>query len=260
MSDLDFVRADMLALDGLAHAFTTRSGGVSEAPYDSLNLSWKDGDNKAHIAENRARVTAALGLDKLVFANQVHGKTVHRVDAAPVGVWSVGEGDALMSDVPGLGLVAQTADCTPILLFDLETQACAAIHSGWRGTVQNIAGETVAAMGREYGTQPDALFAAIGPAISAQNYRVGPEVLEQFEALFGTLDGLALTRDAEGGAGLDVSEACRRQLVAAGIPQTQVERINACTFDDPRFFSSRRAKGGQFGGQGGIIGLTNQSA
>ena len=82
MSDLDFVRADMLALDGLAHAFTTRSGGVSEAPYDSLNLSWKDGDNKAHIEENRARVTAALGLDKLVFANQVHGKTVHRVHAA----------------------------------------------------------------------------------------------------------------------------------------------------------------------------------
>ena len=255
MSDPDFVRANNLAFDGLVHAFTTRRGGVSKAPYDSLNLSWKDGDNKAHIEENRARVTAALGLNKLVFANQVHGKTVYRVDAPPIGAWSVGEGDALMTDQPGLGLVAQTADCTPILLFDPKNHACAAIHSGWRGTVQNIAGETIAAMAREYGTQPDALFAAIGPAISAQNYRVGPEVLQQFETLFGTLNGLALPRDAEDGAGLDVSEACRRQLIASGIPETQIDRITACTFDDTRFFSCRRAKGGQFGGQGGIIGL-----
>lgn len=255
MSDLDFVRAGNLAFDGLAHAFTTRAGGVSEGPYASLNLSWKDGDNKAHVEENRARVTAALGLDRLVFANQVHGKAVHRVDAAPQGVWSVGEGDALMTNRPGLGLVAQTADCTPILLFDPGTRACAAIHSGWRGTVLNIAGETVAAMGREYGTRAEKLFAAIGPAILAENYRVGPEVLEQFEAVFGSLDGLALPRDEESGAGLDVSEACRRQLIAAGIPEGQIERLSFCTFDDKRFFSSRRARGGQFGGQGGIIGL-----
>lgn len=255
MSDLEFLRTRTLEFDRLVHAFTTRAGGVSEGPYDSLNLSWKDGDNKAHVEENRARVTAALGLEKLVFANQVHGKTVHRVDAAPEGVWSVGEGDALMTDRPGLGLVAQTADCTPILLFDPENRACAAIHSGWRGTVQNIAGETIAAMGRAYGTRPESLFAAIGPAITPEHYRVGPEVLDQFETLFGTLDGLALPRDAEGGAGLDVSEACRRQLIAAGIPETQIERIATCTFSDDRFFSSRRVKGGQFGGQGGIIGL-----
>lgn len=255
MSDMEFLRATTLDFDGLVHAFTTRAGGVSEGPYASLNLSWKEGDNKSHVEENRARVTAALGLKKLVFANQVHGNTVHRVDTAPVGVWSVGEGDALMTDKPGLGLVAQTADCTPILLFDPDTRACAAVHSGWRGTVQNIAGETIAAMGRAYGSRPESLFAAIGPAITPENYRVGPEVLDQFETVFGTLDGLAGKRDGDGGAGLDVSEACRRQLIAAGIPETQIERLAACTYADPRFFSSRRAKGGQFGGQGGIIGL-----
>lgn len=260
VSALEFLHADTLAGEGLVHAFTTRSGGTSEGPYDSLNLTWSRGDDKAKVAGNRARVTEALGLDRLVFADQVHGRTVLRVDAAPTDAWAAGEGDALMTGVPGLGLCAQCADCVPILLFDPDNRAIAAVHSGWRGAVQNIAGAAVSAMASAYGTRREALSAAIGPCISAANYRVGPEVLDQFEARFGSLEGLAGARDGEGGAGLDVGEACRRQLIAAGLEAGAIARIEACTFaDEARFFSSRRAAreghAGQFGGQCGIIAL-----
>ncbi len=245
----------------VAAAFTTRSGGVSEGPFKSLNLSWSRGDDKSRVEENRRRVAQMLGGLDLVFANQVHGDTVLKVDASPVGVWSAGEGDALMTDQPSLGLCAQTADCTPILLFDPERPAVAAIHSGWRGTVQDIGPKTLAAMGEAYGTRPQAVYAAIGPSISKANYRVGPEVLDQFEAMFGTLDdSLIGPRDSEGGAGLDVAEACLRRLVHAGVPNAQISVFKGCTFaQEARFFSSRRAArdghAGQFGGQVGVIGL-----
>ena len=260
MGALEFLYADGLTGDGLIHAFTTRTGGVSDGPYESLNLTWSRGDDKASVAENRARVTRALELDRLVFANQVHGRTVLKVDAAPSEAWSAGEGDALMTDVPGLGLCAQCADCVPVLLFDPENRAVAAVHSGWRGAVQNITGAAVAAMTGAYRTRPERLRAAIGPCVSAANYRVGPEVLDQFAAQFGALAGLAGARDEEGGAGLDVGEACRRQLLAAGVAADAITRIEACTFaDDARFFSSRRAArdghAGQFGGQCGVIAL-----
>lgn len=262
MSELDLIEPASLRGDArLAAAFTTRTGGMSTGPFESLNLSWSRGDDKARVEGNRHRLAKALGGVELVFANQVHGCTVLKVDARPEGVWSAGEGDALMTDRPGLALCAQTADCTPILLFDPERPAVAAIHSGWRGTVQQIAAATLDAMAQAYGTQARHVHAAIGPSISKANYRVGSEVLEQFEALFGVLDeGLIGPHDDEGGAGLDVAEACRRKLIQAGIPEAQIERIRACTFaEEARFFSSRRAArdghAGQFGGQVGVIAI-----
>lgn len=260
MSDLEFLYADGFAADGLVHAFTTRSGGVSEGPYASLNLTWSRDDNKDHVAENRARVARAMGLERLCFANQVHSARVIRVDGWP-DTWAAGDGDALITNVPGLALCTQVADCVPVLLHDPENHAVGAIHSGWRGTVKDVTKATIEAMCEAYGTRPHALRAAIGPAISKENYRVGPEVLEEFETLFGVLDD-ALTgpRDAEGGAGLDVAEAVYRQLVAAGVKAEQISRIRACTFaEEQRFFSSRRAArdghAGQFGGQCGVIAL-----
>lgn len=259
MSDLELLTADGFGDDRIVHAFTTRTGGVSEGPYESLNLSWSRGDDKAAVAENRRRVREALGGVKLVFANQVHGDVVLKVDEEPHGRWSAGEGDALMTDRPGLGLCAQTADCTPVLLFDPLRPAVAAVHAGWRGAVAEIVPKTLLAMAGAYGTDPKAVHAAIGPAISKANYRVGPEVLAEFEALFGALDdGLIGPKDSEGGAGLDVAEACRRQLARAGV--ASIARIGRCTFEEEAcFFSSRRAgrdgHPGEFGGQIGVIAI-----
>lgn len=261
MSALDLITAPGFGDGRIVHAFTTRTGGVSEGPFESLNLSWSRGDDKARVEENRHRVAASLGGVDLIFVNQVHGDTVIRVDAKPEGAWSAGEGDGLITDQPGLALCAQTADCTPILLFDPDRPAVAAIHSGWRGTVKAIGPKALTAMTEVYGTRPERVHAAIGPSISKDNYRVGPEVLEQFQALFGGLDPALITeRDAEGGAGLDVAEACRRQLIDAGVPDTQISTVKACTFaEEARLFSSRRAArdghAGLFGGQVGVIAI-----
>ncbi|MCC5995233.1 MAG: peptidoglycan editing factor PgeF [Oceanicaulis sp.] len=261
MARLELLTAPGFDVKGLTHAFTTRTGGVSEGPYASLNLSWSRGDDKARVAENRARVAHALGGVELVFLNQVHGAAVHRVERKPDGAWSAGEGDALITSTPGLALCAQTADCTPVLLHDREHRAIAAIHAGWRGVIARVIPAALAAMTAAYGTRPGAVRAAIGPAVSKSNYRVGPEVLAQYEAEFGALDdGLAGPRDAEGGAGLDVAEACARQLLSAGVAQQAIARLPLCTFaDEARFFSCRRAaRDGHpraFGGQCGIIAL-----
>jgi YfiH family protein len=262
MDQLQLLAAPGFAAPGIVHAFTARTGGVSEGPYASLNLSWSRGDDKARVEENRARVARALGGVELVFLNQVHGAVVHRVDAKPDGAWSAGEGDALITNRPGLALCAQTADCTPVLLHDPENQAIAAIHAGWRGVIARVIPAALDAMREAYGTQARAVRAAIGPAVSRPNYRVGPEVLAQFETEFGALDeGLVNPRDAEGGAGLDVAEACARQLLAAGVAREAISRLTLCTFaDEARFFSCRRAARdghpGAFGGQCGIIALT----
>ncbi len=262
MDPLQLLAAPGFATPGIIHAFTTRTGGVSEGPYASLNLSWSRGDDKARVEENRARVARALGGVEMVFLNQVHGAVVHRVDRKPEGTWSAGEGDALITDRPGLALCAQTADCTPVLLHDPEHRAIAAIHAGWRGVIARVIPAALSAMRAAYGTQAGAVRAAIGPAVSRPHYRVGPEVLAQFEAEFGALDeALAGPRDAEGGAGLDVAEACARQLTAAGVRTDAIARLPLCTFaDEVRFFSCRRAArdghAGAFGGQCGIIALT----
>ena len=261
MADLELLQCTDFSDARVVHAFTTRTGGVSEGPFESLNLSWSRGDDKTRVEINRYRVADALGGVKLVFANQTHSDIIIQVDTPPDGAWSAGEGDALITDKPGLALCAQAADCVPILLFDAERPAIAAIHSGWRGTVQNIVAKTIEAMGAAYGSRPAALKAIIGPAISKDRYRVGPEVLAQFETIFGSLDpGLIGPLDEAGGAGLDVAAACRRQLTRAGVPDQQISRLDQCTFDDAeRFFSCRRAardgQGTQFGGQCGIIAL-----
>jgi len=239
---------------GLTHGFTTRDGGVSSGAFDSLNLSRRDGETPGTVEENRARVAAALGLDRLVVARQVHGHTVLKVDTVPEdGI--AGEGDAMITNLPGIGLAAQTADCVPLLMFDPEHRAIATVHSGWRGTVQEIARHALDAMRAEFGTMPEAIVAAIGPSISQANYRVGPEVLDQFDALFGDTADLIGPRDAEGGGHLDNAGAARRQLIAAGVSPDLIWMSDACTFADDTLFSCRRAKGGPFGGQAGVIGL-----
>ncbi|WP_300528481.1 peptidoglycan editing factor PgeF [Maricaulis sp.] len=257
-SQIEFLTAPVLEHDRLIHAFTTRPGGVSAGPYASLNLTRSRGDSADHVSENRRRVREALGLDYLVFAKQVHGCDVIAIDAPPLGEQPAGEADALMTDKPGIGLVCQTADCTPILMHDPENGAVAAIHSGWRGTVQNIVEATVAAMAQHYGSKPADLRVAIGPSVSAGQYRVGPEVVAQFET--GFPDPVLSLRDEDGGAQLDVAAACAHQLRAAGIAPEHLTQLPHCTYsDETRFFSARRShhrgESGQFGGQGGIIAL-----
>jgi polyphenol oxidase len=217
---------------GYVVAFTTRVGGVSAEPYDSLNLTVGTGDDRARVDENRRIACAALGLDagRLAFNRQVHSPTVHRAHDGARGE----PGDGLWSDEPGQPMLAMSADCLPIAVARTEgPPALAVLHAGWRGLAEGVVGAGVAALGE------GAKAAVVGPAIGPCCYEVGPEV----SALF---DG-DLTRDGR----LDLWSAAERALRAAGVER--IERVDLCTRCNPELFFSHRRSGRARGVQG-VVG------
>ena len=165
-------------------------------------------------------------------AKQVHSDVVFTaVQPNPPAI--LGEGDAVITRTPGRTIGVRTADCVPILLVDPVNRAVAAVHAGWRGTVQNIVGKTVERMREEYGTRAADLLAAIGPAIGESCYEVGPEVAEQFEKLL---------PDRGDARHLNLEEANRRELTAAGVPADAIDLGSLCTQCGEEFHSWRRDK------------------
>jgi polyphenol oxidase len=232
-----------LEREGFANAFSTRGGGVSAFPENSLNLAGFDEDAAENILENRRRFTGLLG-DAWTLAAcwQVHGRDV-RVVRDREDVQSEKEHcDALTTNLPGVLLGVKTADCVPVLLADARRGACAAVHAGWRGTLAEIVKEALARMREEFGTDPADVRAAVGPAARSCCYEVGPEVVEAFRAKFADADSLfAPTRD--GHALADIQLANRRQLVASGVADERVHTLPLCTICRPElFFSYRRDK------------------
>jgi hypothetical protein len=166
-----------------------------------------------------------------VWVRQVHSARVIPVDGA---LGCLGEADALVTASPGCYLTIRTADCTPILLIDERRRAVAAVHAGWRGTAQGIAGAAVAALGERFGSEPEDLLAAIGPAICAECYEVGPEVAVQFQRWFPERS------DLNGRTRLDLAEANRRQLTEAGLDPARIYWGAPCTACRPAEFHSWR--------------------
>ncbi len=170
---------------------------------------------------------------ELISLKQVHSDVSLYADGRLAG--RIGEGDALLTDVPGAVVGVQTADCVPILLVDVSKRTVAVVHAGWRGTAQAIAAKAVGAMAARFGSDARNLQAAIGPAIGACCYEVGPEVASQFKNLFPESPGL------ERRAHLDLPEANRRQLISAGLPPDQIHLSGLCTAClAGEFFSWRR--------------------
>jgi YfiH family protein len=231
---------------GFAHGFPTRAGGVSEGPYQSLNLARSFGDSAESVTENRRRWLRAAGIDRLFVAKQVHGAQVARVRAqdAP-DTWNGVVADALITDVPGAGLGVLHADCVPLLLADPQRGACAAVHAGWRGVIARVAGATVAAMAEAFGTRPADLAVALGPAIGACCFEVGPEVVAAFEGAYPDARGRGVIREGPRRPHVDLKAALRLELQIAGVPAGQIDAGAACTRCDPagRFFSYRGGNG-----------------
>ena len=159
------------------HGFTTREGGISPAPYASLNLGYSTQDNPANIDENRRRVLEQFGHPPVAELSQVHGNIVHLVDQA--GTW---EGDGLLTHTPGLLLRVGIADCYPILLHDPVRGVVGALHAGWRGTVAGILPKALALMQQHYRSQPADIRIAVGPGPSGAQVQVGAEGIEQVKA------------------------------------------------------------------------------
>ncbi len=161
----------------------------------------------------------------------------------------LGEADALLSQTPGLMIGVFTADCLPVLLVDPEHRAVAAVHAGWRGAARGILTAVITAMQVQFGSQPDKLLAAIGPAICGDCYEVGPEVARRFQHWFPERE------DLDSGARLDLPEVGRRQLVEAGVPRANIALSGLCTHHGGEEFCSHRRTPGRAGRMLAAMGL-----
>jgi YfiH family protein len=224
------------SVDGCRVVFTTRVGGVSEGPYESLNLGRKSGDEVERVDENRRRACYAIGadLDRLALNYQVHSARVLRAAPGQRGEHA----DGLWTDDPGLPVLAMSADCLPIALARVgaDEPAVAVLHVGWRGLLAGIAAAGAEALGN--GT----LAAAIGPGIGPCCYEVGEEVAAPFRERFGD--------DVARAGRLDLWTSAERALRSAGVER--VDRFDRCTACEPKTFFSHRRDRGRTGRQGVI--------
>ncbi len=235
----------------LVHAVLTRLGGASLPPFASLNLSQVVGDDAAAVATNYERVCGALGIrrSQMAICYQVHSADVFVVATADGGR-TVGRGDAMVTDQPGVYLSMRYADCTPLLLHDPARRAVGIAHAGWRGTLKNVAGAVVRAMVERLGCRPGDITAVVGPAIGPCCYQVGSEVIQAAEAA--RADAAELLRPHSGGYHFDLWEANRRQLAEAGVGHVAVAGL--CTACRTDHFYSHRAEQGQSGRFAALIG------
>jgi polyphenol oxidase len=238
-----------LEQDGFANAFSTRLGGVSPMPASDLNLAGFNEDAAENIYVNRRRFLNLFEGDwTLTGCWQMHSADVRVVkseaEAQPKpGVLGDDQYcDALVSNVPHVLVAVKTADCVPILLGDPNTGTFAAVHAGWRGTSASIVVRAIEQMQREFGSQPEHLRAAIGPAANVCCYEVGAEVIDRFKERFPESNSLFVpTR--EGHARIDLQKANRDQLIAAGVSPERIHVAPLCTMDrNDLFFSYRREK------------------
>lgn len=246
---------------GAAHGFSTRLGGVSPAPWDSLNLGANRGDEPDNVRENFSRFCAALGTDvnALVKNHQVHSALVRPVTKADVLADSAAPGtfdaDGLVTDQPGVCLTVFSGDCIPLLFYDPVRRCAAAAHAGWRGTAAGVAAKTVEAMAQSYGCAPDNILAAIGPGISPCCFETHADVPDGLRAGLGA-DAEAFIRPLVGGKfRVDLKGANRRWLEQAGLTPDHIALCPACTACDLDTFWSHRVQGNDRGSMAAMIQL-----
>ena len=228
--------ANLRGLPGIAHGFFGRKGGVSRGLYDSLNCGPGSDDEKTKVAENRQRVSAALGGAKLKTLYQVHSPKAVVVD----GGWAPGpEADGMATATPGIALGILTADCAPILFADAEAKVIGAAHAGWKGALTGVIEATLGAM-ETLGARRTRIAAAIGPCIGQTNYEVGPEFRERFVGEAADNAKYFVPSDRAAHHRFDLESFCADRLAQAGVDR--IERLATCTYaQDADFFSFRRA-------------------
>jgi hypothetical protein len=279
----------------LVHGFSTRVDGFSRAYGKAdLNLGFTKEDSRAAVERNRAAFlrqlgaftqkrrssktssrTAATSFWPLITLRQIHSDIIRCVEAIPNEPLS---GDGLITATPGLLLAIQTADCLPVILVDTKRHAVGVFHAGWRGTVKRIVEKGVGEMYRHFGTRPRDLKAAIGPGVHGCCYEVGEEVRIKFESQFEYSASLFhevkdsdpvrekypllfLTARAPGHSELpkriflDLVEANRRQLLAAGVSKKNIDSSPLCTNCNPSLLFSYRAEKGKTGRMMGVAGI-----
>jgi YfiH family protein len=230
---------DELSADNrIAHGFFNRYGGVSEGLYSGLNVGFGSRDNRAHVAENRARVSRwfDLDIDRLVTLHQVHSPrvqvaTFENRDQRP-------EADALVTNTPGLVLGVLTADCGPVLFADPDAGVIGAAHAGWRGAFDGVLESTISAM-QGLGARTSSIVAVLGPSISQRNYEVGPEFVDRFLQADPANGTYFAASGKPGHALFDLKQFTVDRLRKTGV---RAEMQSECTYaDEEAWYSYRRS-------------------
>ena len=248
---LGFFQAPILKdTNRVVHAFSTRLGGVSRPPFDTLNLGFNTGDRASLVSKNKKILARAFDLPEsaLLTVRQVHGDTILTVDTPSAEHLAETRCDAIITDRSGIALGVLTADCVPILLFAPDCGAIAAIHVGWRGTALNLPEKAVAGVVRRFGARPENLRAAIGPSIGPCCYEVDEAVHDAF-LHHGDLWQNWAHESGEGRWKLNLARANMDLLRAAGLREKHVAAMDLCTQCQREFFFSFRRDKGMTGRQ-----------
>lgn len=242
------------------HCFTTRYGGVSTGCLASLNLGENRGDAPENVIENYRRLGEATGIrtDHMAFTRQVHGNDVRIVTEADVHTLMTGvpyDADGVVTNIPGLAIIAFVADCVPLLLHDPVNKVAAAVHCGWRSTVADIMGVAVEKM-VSLGAEPKEIRGAVGASIGYCCFEVGPEVPEAVFALLpDDHEGLVRAGEKEGKFYVDLREAIARRLVQLGLKRENILVSQECTVCSHDKYWSHRYTNGNRGSQAALIML-----
>ena len=243
-SGLSFLQnSELHALSFIQHGTTTRQGGFSLEGYYGLNLGLSTGDDVLHVEQNRQRLFNVLGFNhtRKIFARQVHGNHVAVIDDSmpgvsfsDSGVASIPDTDALVTCCKNTALFILTADCLPVFIVDPQTPAIGLAHAGWKGSLLNIAAETVQTMVQTFGSKPENCIAWLSAAIGPCCYEVSQEMIEQFQTQYPEMTGFYHERM------LDLPSVNRYQLLQSGLLPENLHQTRYCTRHDAGLFYSHR--------------------
>ena len=255
-----FIIPDFEKTNLVKHCFTTRIGGLSTAPYDSMNLGKNTLDEYESVYQNYETIfnTLKVDLDKIVVSAQTHTDNIYCIEEDDPIIGKIKdtplrEIDGLITDVKGLTLVTYYADCTPLYFLDPKVEVIALAHSGWRGTVKKIGAKVIDILVNNYECKKDDILVAIGPCIGKCCYEVDNPVIENFRDTFGIGDYYTHTyRDKYQ---LDLTKANEKVLLDAGIPYNNITSANICTHCNHEYFYSYRRDKGRTGRMTAILSL-----
>jgi len=238
------------ALPQVCHGFSTRVGGVSTGAYKTMNLSLNAGEDTDLVEINRCMFVKALeaGNPEVYTVKQVHGTRVIRIERkeTPAVEFRQAEGDAIVTDQPGVAIGVLTADCVPVLLVDPVKRAIAAVHAGREGTLQSILTHVVQRMVKDFQSSPQELYAAVGPAIERDCYEVGAEIAERVQNQSPYAAEVLSRR--EGSYYLDLRKMNHLVLLGNGLREERIFHVDLCTVCHPRtFYSYRKNEGRETG-------------
>ncbi len=244
------------------HAFTTRIGGVSEGYYSSMNMSFTNGDSERKVFENYKRICAVIGTDpeRAVLSQQTHTNNVRIVTEDDIGKGIVKgrdytDVDGLITNISGVTLVTQYADCTPLLFCDKVKKVIATSHAGWRGTASEIGRVTVEKMRDNFGCDPKDIICAIGPSICQGCYEVDDAVYEPLSKIPYLSKDKIFIKKNNGKYQLDLWETNKEILMNAGIREENIDVTDLCTNCHPDVFHSHRFTKGKRGNLAALIAL-----